>query len=191
MTEGGKVGGVLKFLLSGGAAPGQPEAFAGVPNGDPHSPYSRFMWLSMAEDSGRRVGNRKEIAEAMRAYRVPGGGYSNVRGAYAATTNATSAAIMVIGQSEGYRESGDSSYLRELQHGSGGFGAAERVPVPDLLSTATALFALRQCGEGPKYPARDFIEAHWLENGGFAATLLDDDSDVEYTFYGLLALGAS
>jgi hypothetical protein len=28
-----------------------------------------------------------------------------------------------------------------------------------------------------------------LDSGGFSATLLEDTSDVEYTFYGLLALG--
>ena len=35
-----------------------------------------------------------------------------------------------------------------------------------------------------------FVQAHWLESGGFAPTLLDDYSDVEYVFYGLLALGS-
>jgi hypothetical protein len=58
-----------------------------------------------------------------------------------------------------------------------------------LLSTATALFALRCYGVEPRYSAVDFIEGHWLDDGGFAATLLDDESDVEYLFYGLLALG--
>ena len=42
----------------------------------------------------------------------------------------------------------------------------------------------------PLYDASDFITSHWLENGGFGATLIDVESDVEYVFYGLLALGA-
>jgi len=43
----------------------------------------------------------------------------------------------------------------------------------------------------PKFNANDFIDAHWLPSGGFSATLIDETSDVEYTFYGLLALGAA
>jgi hypothetical protein len=72
--------------------------------------------------------------------------------------------------------------------------------VPDILSTAVALFTLRLIGkatgrraksgnERPKSAAR-FIEAHWLDMGSFAPTLLDEYSDVEYLFYGLLALGS-
>ena len=59
-----------------------------------------------------------------------------------------------------------------------------------MLSTATSLVMLNCYGMKPKFAARDFIEAHWLDSGGFSATLMEDKSDVEYTFYGLLALGA-
>jgi hypothetical protein len=57
-----------------------------------------------------------------------------------------------------------------------------------MLSTAVALFTLRLIGAEFR-DATQFIQAHWLYNGGFAPTLLDDYSDVEYVFYGLLALG--
>ena len=60
---------------------------------------------------------------------------------------------------------------------------------PDLLSTAVALFTLRLVGAEAR-DASDFIHAHWLDNGGFAPTIFDDYSDVEYVFYGILALGA-
>jgi hypothetical protein len=39
--------------------------------------------------------------------------------------------------------------------------------------------------------AVSFIDAHWQPSGGFCATLMDETCDVEYTFYGLLALGAA
>jgi hypothetical protein len=61
--------------------------------------------------------------------------------------------------------------------------------MPDLLSTATALFTLRCYDMPPRYSAQEFVEAHWLDNGGFGATILDSSSDIEYLFYGLLALG--
>lgn len=80
-------------------------------------------------------------------------------------------------------------WLRQRQDESGGFLASEEAPIPDLLSTAVALFTLRLLGEAVG-DAMPFVQAHWLESGGFAPTLLDDYSDVEYVFYGLLALGS-
>ena len=81
------------------------------------------------------------------------------------------------------------SWLKERQDETGGFHVSEIEPIPDLLSTAVALFTLRLIGEHPQSATR-FIEAHWLEIGSFAPTLFDDYSDVEYLFYGLLALGS-
>ncbi len=80
--------------------------------------------------------------------------------------------------------------LLTLQHPSGGFLAHPQAPVPDLLSTAVALFVLSLHREVPPIDATSFIFAHWLSDGGFAPTLLDTRSDVEYVFYGLLAMGA-
>ena len=80
-------------------------------------------------------------------------------------------------------------WLTARQNETGGFHASEIAPIPDLLSTAVALFTLRLIGEHPQSASR-FIEAHWLDIGSFAPTLLDEYSDVEYLFYGLLALGS-
>ena len=81
------------------------------------------------------------------------------------------------------------SWLKERQDETGGFYASEVAPVPDLLSTAVALFTLWLIGNRPQSASR-FIEGHWLDMGSFAPTLLDEYSDVEYLFYGLLALGS-
>lgn len=81
------------------------------------------------------------------------------------------------------------AWLQERQDETVGFHANEVAPVPDLLSTAVALFTLRLIGAKAK-DATHFIHAHWLDNGGFSPTILDDYSDVEYVFYGLLALGS-
>ena len=81
------------------------------------------------------------------------------------------------------------SWLQQRQDEFGGFHANEESPVPDLLSTAVGLFTLRLVGAAVM-DASQFIQAHWIDNGGFAPTLYDDYSDVEYVFYGLLALGS-
>ena len=35
----------------------------------------------------------------------------------------------------------------------------------------------------------DFVDTLWTAEGGFHGTWDDDDLDLEYTYYGLLALG--
>ncbi len=163
--------------------------FNGIPHHDLQSPYTQFIWMSLLEDTKNRIKDKKEIIDTLTLYRAKAGGYMNTTDGLSATTNATVAALAIKGQLDGYRDNPDIHFLYSLQQPSGGFAAAEASPVPDLLSTATSLFMLSCYGIEPKYPARDFIEAHWLDSGGFSATLLEDKSDVEYTFYGLLALG--
>ena len=80
--------------------------------------------------------------------------------------------------------------LLAVQHESGGFLAYEGAFMPDLLSTAVALFALSLQQVSARYDVQPFIEAHWQKDGSFVATLLDEYGDVEYVFYGLLAIGS-
>jgi hypothetical protein len=158
-------------------------SFAVVPNSDAESPYAQFILYSLCEDTGNTPPNA-----CLSAYCSDSGGYANTRNGNP-STNATAAALMVAGQSKGYLFMRDVEWLRDEQKSNGGWCAEQHTPLPDLLSTATALFTLHCYGIKPRYSATDFIEGHWLDNGGFAATLLEDESDVEYLFYGLLALG--
>lgn len=82
-------------------------------------------------------------------------------------------------------------YISSLQDETGGFLSNHAAAIPDLLSTAVALFTLRSFGNQATYPAKDFIEVHFGENGAFMPNLLDTQGDVEYEFYGLLALGCA
>jgi hypothetical protein len=77
-------------------------------------------------------------------------------------------------------------------HPEGGFRAAPNAPLPDLLSTATALHALAglQISFGSvKERCLDYIDTLWTNEGGFHGHWADESLDCEYTFYGLLALG--
>lgn len=80
--------------------------------------------------------------------------------------------------------------LLAMQDETGGFRAHARAPFPDLLSTSVAAFALHLHHITPRYDVKPFIEAHWQDDGSFNASLLDGYGDVEYEFYGLLALGS-
>lgn len=77
-------------------------------------------------------------------------------------------------------------------YADGGFKALKNAPSADLLSTAVALFALNFCGADLRVikPAcLNFTESLYSA-GGFTATRFDFAPDIEYTFYGLLALGS-
>jgi Prenyltransferase and squalene oxidase repeat len=165
------------------------QEFESVPHNDPRSPYSQYIWLSLLEDAGHSVKNKEVLLDSLTEYHLSSGGYANVRSSEMATTNATVAGLAISGVLENYKENEDITYLKGLQEETGGFSAAIGSPLPDLLSTATSLFMLKCYEVMPAYSARNFIEAHWLDTGGFSATLLEERSDVEYTFYGLLALG--
>lgn len=82
--------------------------------------------------------------------------------------------------------------LKSFYRGNGGFAALQRAPCEDLLSTAVALYALHFLDADLRLIKPDcltFVDDLY-DNGGFIATLDDTVPDVEYTFYGLLALGS-
>lgn len=181
-------GGSLLTLLSHFPTALHPLSAYSVPQNDPQCPYTQFIWLSLLEDAGSVLPKAAEVLKSLDDYRTEDGGYANVKAAKTATLNATAAALAVRGRLTGWRMDDDVEALRRMQDSMGGFRSSALAPIPDLLSTATALFVLRSYRVRPIYDTSAFVEAHWLEQGGFSATLLDDDSDVEYVFYGLLAL---
>lgn len=97
--------GKFRFLL--GAMRPMPirslTSFMDLPHDDIWSPYTRFIWMSLLEDTQNKENEKKAVLEKLRSYRVKGGGYSNLRDREVATTNATVAALAIIGQLEGYK----------------------------------------------------------------------------------------
>lgn len=81
--------------------------------------------------------------------------------------------------------------IKRMQDTSGGFLSNSGAAIPDMLSTAAALFALKCSGISPMFNPMEFIEAHWQDNGSFMDNLADGAADTEYLFYGLLALGSA
>ena len=109
------------------------------------------------------------------------------------TVPATAAAITLLHQlgMPIHAQAGD--WLLAQIHSDGGWLAVPGAPIPDLLSTATALHAL-SCLDRPlpgalREKCLDFVDTLWSAEGGFHGHWADDALDAEYTFYGLLALG--
>jgi prenyltransferase beta subunit len=83
-------------------------------------------------------------------------------------------------------------WLLAQHHPQGGFAAAPGAPMPDLLSTATALHALAGMEvplEAVREDCLDFIDTLWTNEGAFHGHWGDECTDCEYAFYALLALG--
>jgi hypothetical protein len=85
-----------------------------------------------------------------------------------------------------------SVWLLDRCQPNGGFVATPSAPIPDLLSTATALHALTSLHAplgGLVEASLDFVDSLWTNRGGFYGSWVDDCLDCEYTYYGLLTLG--
>ena len=85
----------------------------------------------------------------------------------------------------------EQELLKSFTCATGGFRAFLHLEQPDMLSTAVALFALDFAGSDLRLlkPANlDFIQQNFVD-GAFLSGDGDQTADLEYTFYGLLALG--
>lgn len=134
----------------------------------------------------------EQVLDSIRGLKLSDGSYINEKGSDMGVTSVTSAAL-ILRMMGGDNDLGATiSWLKSRRCFNGGFTAAEGVPVADLLSTATALFALQIVGEPMDlYAAKceEFINLHWDQSGGFFGSIADMNCDCEYTYYALLALG--
>jgi len=120
------------------------------------------------------------------------GGFSNEPGQAISLTPATAAAESILRTLGEGAPSSAADWLLGMIGPEGGFFAVPSAPMPDLLSTATALHALSgmACSIQPLREAcLDFVDSLWVNRGGFYGNWADEHLDLEYTFYGLLALG--
>jgi len=156
--------------------------------------YALFLWVGALQDLGQPLPPASELTTALEAMRADDGGYANQPGAPRGQTPATAAAVALRRQLGVVVEQEPelAAWLLARAHREGGFFAAPDAPLPDLLSTATALHALAGL-QADITPVReaclDFLDTLWTSRGGFLGHWADDVLDCEYTYYGLLALG--
>jgi len=154
--------------------------------------YASFLALGAYQDLGAEVPRFREFLDSLLSLRSRDGAFANAPEMKFGLTPATAAAITVFGHSSEPLASEVGEWLLSRHSPSGGFFAIPQAPVPDLLSTATALHALSVAGvsvAGVRDACRDFVLRLKRPGGGFAATWADELPDVEYTFYALLSLG--
>ena len=166
--------------------------YAPTPGAEHGTAYACFLALGAVEDLGATVEQPEGIIRCLSSLRRGDGGIANECGLRAGSTPATAAALTILHHLGGPTDDAARDWLLARVHPQGGFAATAAAPVPDLLSTGTALHALAGIGAPLAHlraPCLDFVEGLWADEGGFRGTWLDDAPDAEYTFYALLALG--
>lgn len=157
------------------------------------SAYGGFVALGAYQDLGASVPEGLRLVQSLKWLETPDGAWGNAPGMPVGSTNPTAAAVTLLHQLEVPVADHVSLWLRQRAHVHGGFLAMPSAPIPDLLSTATTLHALSCLDERVDGSLRektlDFLDSLWSAEGGFHGHWADDELDVEYTFYGLLALG--
>jgi hypothetical protein len=171
------------------SADGGYNATLGAKNG---TVYGTFMALGSYQDLKLAMPQQERILECIAANQTEDGAYANHPAMPVGLTSATAAAATMLRQMNQDVDQRVGKWLLERLHRDGGFLAAPQAPIPDLLSTATALHALAGLHvdfENFKEACLDFIDTLWTPRGSFFGHWGEDILDCEYTYYGLLALG--
>ncbi len=145
--------------------------------------YNLFLKIGAAQDLGRSA-PLPSAEKGILSYQSPDGSFGG-------TTPTTAAAVTLLHHLGLDVPPAATAWLLARAHPKGGFLAVPEAPMPDLLSTATALHALAAAHASIgalKESMLDFVDTLWTGKG-FCGNWADDTVDSEYTYYGLLSLG--
>ena len=155
--------------------------------------YGSFLALGAYQDMGKLPPKPLRILQSLKKLETPDHAWNNHPNLPIGSTNPTAGAVVLLNNLHLPINAEVGQWLRARLHPQGGFVAVPGAPMPDLLSTATALHALAamdvRLTEEETDRCLDFIDSLWNATGGFHGHWSDDYLDCEYTFYGLLALG--
>ena len=158
----------------------------------PTTVYECFLVCGVCQDLRAPLPDAAGMLCCIGAMRSRDGACGNVPDLSIGSTTATAAAIALLRQFNEPPPEEFGPWLLAQARPGGGFVAMPKAPMPDLLSTATALHALVSLKipfDRIREPCLDFLDTLWTNEGGFHGHWADDHLDVEYTSYGLLALG--
>lgn len=156
------------------------------------SAYGCFLTTMAYEDLGLQIPLKDTMVAYLRQLQTADGGFANEPSQSFALTPSTAAVATLLASFGKEYCHGVGAWLLSRYCPDGGFFATVTVPIPDLLSTATALHALGCLGvplDSIRESCLDFIQSLWNGRGAFRGSWMDDTADCEYTYYALLALG--
>lgn len=159
---------------------------------DTGSAYACFLAYGAYSDHRLSVPDEAGVADCLRSLQTDEGAWANDAALPIPNVPATAAAVTLCRNLRLPIPSETPDWILNSFHPGGGFVPFPMAPLPDLLSTAVALHALDGLQVSfveKREPLLDFVDSLWTAAGGFHGSWEDDDLDVEYTYYGLLALG--
>lgn len=181
--------GILRRLEAHRSQDGGFSPKIGAPDG---TAYGCFLALGAYQDLGRPLPPAEPILACLKKLEAEDGGYANQSDLPLGLTPATAAVVTLLRHLQQPIAPALGDWLLARCRPEGGFFATPLAPIPDLLSTATAIHALAAMHvpmEGIQEGCLDFLDSLWSNRGGFHGTWADDHIDCEYTYYALLALG--
>ncbi len=167
-----------------------------VPHG---STYTSFLVVLGLQLLDQPIPDSHRLASFVKSRRRDDGGYVEISAMKRSGTNPTAAGVgvlQILGELDEDARAGTAEFLRKLPSTfEGGLRANDRIPAADLLSTFTGSWTLDQLGASGLLDwsaVSSYAEECERPIGGFRGGLWDEQTDVEYTFYGLgtLALAA-
>jgi hypothetical protein len=157
------------------------------------SAYGAFLAYGAYSDHGLELPRAAGLRDSLMGLRSgEGGGFFNERELPVASVPATAAAVSVLRNLGGGVGDEAGRWLLGCAHLEGGFVPFPGAQMPDLLSTAVALHGLDGLQvewRGLRELCLDFLDSLWTAEGGFYGTWDEEVLDLEYSYYGLLALG--
>lgn len=162
-----------------------------TPGGKWGTVYHCFLALGAYQDLDNDLPDAEGMGRCVAGLQTDDGAFANERGLALGTTPATAAAATLMRQLDLPVPQAIGDWLLGRCNGRGGFVATPDAPIPDLLSTATALHALAMLNvplAKTRDPCLDFLDSLWTGRA-FRGHWADDAEDCEYTYYALLALG--
>ncbi len=168
--------------------------YAKSPGGASGSTYHTFLVALCQQLLARPLPRPDDVRRFVESRRREDGGFVEIAPMRRSGTNPTAAAVGVLQTIAGPEVDGKDQVVRFLAgmaSPEGGLRANDRAPLADLLSTFTGCWTLDQLGALAAIPtplALGFARSLELPTGGFRGGLWDDETDVEYTFYGLGAV---
>ncbi len=165
--------------------------FSTEPGGKRGTVYHAFLGLGAHQDIGSECPDVASLADSVTGLQTRDGAFANTPDLPTGSTTATAAAVTLLRFLQHPMPEEIGPWLLARAHEQGGFLATTNAPLPDLLSTATALHALSGLHvdfSSVVEPCLDFVDSLWTGQA-FCGHWGDDHQDSEYTFYALLALG--
>lgn len=154
------------------------------------STYTTFLAAIFYELLGESERSRLIPIEPILERRRSDGGFVELPPLRYSGTNPTAAAVglFTILEVPLPDKQNTVEFLRRREQPTGGFQAHARIPLPDLLSSfsaLTALYDLDAADHVNRSALRNFVTSLRSPDGGFFGMMSDQQSDVEYTFYGM------